>query len=259
MSVRFYGALFPERNSFYHFYCAWKQFHRFTRVFLDRILFAEGYPMQFVQEGWSYLEEAVRSRTGAILLMSHLGCWELAAHQLLKTGIQGLPGMRLLLYMGKKGKEQIEARQKEDFAARGIRIVEVAQDGSAPVDIVEGVHFLKSGGLVSLTGDRRWREDQRCVAVRFLGHEALLPEGPFIFALLARAPLLIFFAFREGTGSVHCRMLPPLYVEAKNRKDRPKALAEAAQTYADALEEAVRAHPWEWFHFEPFLGRRWEA
>ncbi|MBN1548352.1 MAG: hypothetical protein JW902_17010, partial [Syntrophaceae bacterium] len=42
-SIRFYGALLPLRSRIYHFYCAWKQFHCFTHVFLDRFLYAEDY------------------------------------------------------------------------------------------------------------------------------------------------------------------------------------------------------------------------
>lgn len=256
VSFRFYRALFPSQSRLYPLYCAWKQFHQFTDVFLDRFLQSEDHPMHFTHEGWEYLEHAVTLRTGGILLMSHLGHWELAAHRLLKSYGKDLPEMKLLLYMGRKHKEQIEKRQKEDLAAQGIKIVAVEREGSVPVDILEGINFLKNGGIVSLTGDRRWREDQRNVTVKFLGHEALLPESPFVFALLSRTPLLIFFANRVGNFAYHCRILPPVYVTAKDRKDRPRAIAEAAQAYADGLEETVRRHPFAWFHFEPFIGRK---
>jgi len=215
--------------------------------------------MHFTHDGWNYLESAVTQRTGGILLMSHLGNWELAAHRLLKSHGKDLPEMKLLLYMGRKHKEQIEKRQKEDLAAQGIKIVAVEREGSAPVDILEGINFLKNGGIVSLTGDRRWREDQRTVPVKFLGHEALLPESPFVFALLSHTPLLIFFANRIGSFAYHCQVLPPVYVDAKDRKDRQRAIGEAAQTYADGLEKVVRQHPFAWFHFEPFIGRKIEA
>ena len=259
VSKRFYKALFPSESRIYHLYCAWKQFHQFTDVFLDRFLQSEEHPMHFTHEGWEYLENAVTQRTGGILLMSHLGNWELAAHRLLKSHGKDLPEMKLLLYMGRKHKEQIEQRQKQDLAAQGIKIVAVEREGSAPVDILEGINFLKSGGIVSLTGDRRWREDQRTVPVKFLGHEALLPESPFVFALLSRTPLLIFFATRVGNFAYHCQVLPPVYVDAKDRKDRQRAIGDAAQTYADGLEKVVRQHPFVWFHFEPFIGRKIES
>ncbi len=42
----------------------------------------------------------------------------------------------------------------------------------------------------------------------------------------------------------------------ENRRERSKAILEAAQAYAGRLEEMVREHPGEWFHFEQFLGRK---
>jgi predicted LPLAT superfamily acyltransferase len=48
-------------------------------------------------------------------------------------------------------------------------------------------------------------------------------------------------------------MLPPRYVTASSRADRQEAIRESAQWYAGLLEDMVRRHPCEWYHFEPFL------
>jgi predicted LPLAT superfamily acyltransferase len=161
--------------------------------------------------------------------------------------------MKLLLYLGKKHREQIERTQKEDLIRSGVKIVTVEEGGGSPTDIVEGISFLKAGGLVSITGDRLWRKDQKSVAVNFLDHEARLPELPFVFSLLSGAPLFIFFACREGEQAYHFRILPPVYVSAGDRARRAEAIQWAAQSYADSLAQTVRRHPFEWFHFEPFL------
>jgi predicted LPLAT superfamily acyltransferase len=42
-------------------------------------------------------------------------------------------------------------------------------------------------------------------------------------------------------------------VPAADRSQREAAMALAAQQYADLLEEAVRRHPFQWHHFQPFL------
>jgi predicted LPLAT superfamily acyltransferase len=161
--------------------------------------------------------------------------------------------MRLLLYLGEKHKEQIERRQKKSVEQSGIRVVAVPEDGGSPLDILEGLNFLKEGGLVSLTGDRLWGREQRAVTVRFAGGEARIPEIPYILALLSGAPLLIFFVFRTGKGRYHLLTKPPLYVLAASRRERRKAVETTAQGYADLLAETVHAHPYEWYHFEPFL------
>lgn len=257
VSIQFYRALFPSRSLAYHLRCAWKQYHNFTNVYLDRFLVFKEHDISIIHEGWEYLEDAVHKKEGGIILMSHAGNWEIAAH-VLKIRGRDNPSMKLLLYLGQVHKDQIDHTQKEGLVQSGVKIVVVEEEGGSPMDIVEGINFLKAGGLVSLTGDRLWRKDQRSVAVRFLGHEALIPETPFIFAMLSGAPIYMFFAFRTGNQTYHFQTLPPEYVQAKDRNDRKEAIGKAAQTYADRLEEMVRRHPFEWYHFEPFLGRKLE-
>ena len=254
VSVRFYSILFPQKGRLYHFLCAWRQFHNFTYVYMDRFLLLDEQNLTMTHEGFNYLEDAVNKKIGGIILMSHVGNWEIAAHMLKIQGRDN-PQMKMLLYLGQKHRDQIERTQKESLIQSGVKIIVVEEEGGTPTDIVEGINFLKAGGLVSLTGDRLWRRDQRSIPVHFLGHEAFLPETPFVFALLSGTPLYIFFAFRTDSQTYHFQTSPPEYVRAKDRNDRQSTISRAAQAYADRLEEKVRQHPFEWFHFEPFLGR----
>ncbi|MDD5169497.1 MAG: hypothetical protein PHN75_11820, partial [Syntrophales bacterium] len=152
--------------------------------------------------------------------------------------------------------EQIERQQKESLVRDGVKVIAVEQDGGSPADVVEGLKFLRSGGLVSMTGDRLWRSGQRSIPVTFLGHEAFLPELPFVMALLSGVPLFAFFAYRTGKQSYHFRTVPLKYPRIKDRRERDRAIRQAAQSYADLLEESARQHPGEWFHFEPFIGKK---
>ena len=119
VSAHFYRTLFPDRNRLYAWWCAWRQFQNFTTVFLDRYLLHDSGAITYTFEGREHLIEAVRQGRGGILLMSHMGNWEVAA-RLLRSNI---PDLRLMLYMGRRAKEQIERLQKEDLTASGIRIV----------------------------------------------------------------------------------------------------------------------------------------
>jgi predicted LPLAT superfamily acyltransferase len=250
-SINFYKALFPERTFIYHLICAWRQFHNFTTVFLDRWLARNPGSITFSQEGREHLESLVRSGSGGIMLMSHLGNWELGASYL-GSRTDG-PPIKLLLYLGEKQGEQIEGLQKKALALQGVKIVATKQDEPSPFDLVEGVRFLKEGGFVSMTGDRLWSAAQRSVAVNFLGQKARIPEAPFQFALLSGAPLIIFFINRMGNGRYHCTLFPPYAVAAASRSERAEAIQQAAQQYAGILETMVRRHPFEWYHFERFI------
>ena len=248
-SYRIYQALYPGRHRLFHLWCTWRQFHSFTGVFLDRYLLQDADIISYSSEGIEHLEGLINRGKGAILLMSHMGNWEVAA-QLLR---QKLKNLRLLLYMGARQKEQIEQLQKETLAKSGIRIIAVDEGGGSPLDIVEGVKFIESGGIVSLSGDLMWREDQRAVRVKFLEQEILLPEAPHLFALLSGVPLIIFFAFRTGKNRYHLTMSEPIYLKAVSRDDRAGTIRNSAQQYAAILEAALRDHPFQWYHFRPFI------
>jgi predicted LPLAT superfamily acyltransferase len=181
-----------------------------------------------------------------------MGNWEIAAHLFVKRK-QDIP---LLLYMGTKHKEHMEQIQKESLFHSGVKIIAVGQDSDSPYDIIEGINFLKAGGFVSLTGDVVWNKNQRTVAVQLLNHEVQLPETPHILALLAEVPLFIFFAFRTGNKHYSFSVTEPIYIQKALRSDRNVTIRKSAQKYASFLEEALRKHPLEWYHFSSFLGKR---
>lgn len=250
VSVGFYRALFPDRNRSYHLRCAWRQYHEFTSIYLDRFLLRTYDDAMLASEGFDLLLDSLARGKGAIVLMSHLGNWEVAAHWLRQRG------MKILLYVGRKGEERIEDMQRESLIQEGIKLIAADQDSGSPFDFIEGIRFLRAGGVVSLAGDRLWSAKQRRVPVRFLGHEAQLPESPHLFALLSGAPIHVFFIFRDGLKRYRAILLPSRYVVAASRQERQEAIRQSAQWYANQLEAMVRHRPFEWYHFEPFLGRK---
>jgi predicted LPLAT superfamily acyltransferase len=255
--VRFYRALFPDRRLAYHLGCTWKQFQSFTSVFLERYRLEEGAPPPFGIAGKAHLVRAMQAKKGGIILMSHMGNWEIAARLLRES----LPDLELMLFMGERTRDEIERLQKRDLMANGIRVIAAGENRGSPFDLVEGIRFLRSGGFVSMSGDRRWREDQRTVRVRFLGHTANLPEAPHVLALLSGTPLFFFFA-RSRNGRHHFSISPPVFVKAETGKRRSPAVSESARRYAEAIETHLRRSPFEWYHFEPFLevgGQRTEV
>lgn len=247
-SHRLYKMLYPDKSALYHSWCAFRQYQNFTTIHYDRFLAAHGRTTRFQSEGWEKLEAVVKEK-GAILLMSHLGNWEVAA-QLLQNRQQPL---KLLLYMGVKEKEGVEAVQKENLQNSGVTIIGVKKNSGSPFDAVEGIRFLQQGGLVSMTGDIVWREDQRQRQVDFLGGKAMIPEAPYIFALVSGAPIFSFFSFRIGKNSYRFILGDPIYISRQNRKDRNQVIQAAAQRYADQLQKQLVAHPLEWYHFDCFV------
>jgi len=252
ISRRFYAALFPDRSAQYQLYCAWRQFLNFTHIHLDRFIQREVRNIAYTIQGRRHVTDTYTRGRGGILLMSHMGNWEMAAHLLTKV----ISDVKLMLYMGVRDTEEIESIQKQSIRGDGIRIIGVDQSGGSPFDIVEGMRFLQSGGLVSMTGDVVWRQVQRTVSGTFLGHRVRIPEAPFVLSLVSGAPLIVFFAFRTEAEQYRFSALPPIHVSAPMREARAGAIQDAAQQYLDHMEDALKRYPLEWYHFDAFLGAR---
>lgn len=250
-SIRFYRLLYPHHTRAQHWYASFRQYQHFTTIHTDRFLArrGKGDGISFSSEGLIQLEPFL-NRQGALLLMSHLGNWEMAA------GLLGrqFKNLRLLLFMGAKQKEGVEAVQKEVLRQGGVRILSMEAEDENPMLAIEGIRFLQGGGVVSMPGDILLRPEQKHLEVSFLGGIAKIPAAPFVMAMLAQAPIFVFFAFRTGSGRYHFSLSPPLHLPPNPaRSKRDAVLQRAAQQYADLLEQALRQHPFAWFHFRRFV------
>jgi lauroyl/myristoyl acyltransferase len=249
-SVRFYRVLFPRRSSAAHIFGALRQYINFTTLYLDRLLPEEHAARRFSSRGWKHIDQALAGGHGVVILMSHMGNWESAVWQMRSSLAPGTP---LLLYMGQRDSEQIEGLQKRELGQRDIRVVAAQNGRTDALDVLEGLRVLARGGVVSMTGDRLWSGRERCVRVRMLGHFIRLPQMPYRLAMAARAPIIVFFSFRDERGGYRVTASPPIRLRRETERPRRAIVLEGAQRYADLLEAALREYPFQWYHFGPFL------
>lgn len=246
-SVRLYQGIFPDKKAWTYLYYAWRQFHSFAATFGDRIDLGRNGGGSIATQGKEGMLEAVQSGKGGIILMSHLGSFEIAAR-----GFQEV-GVKHLMIMGEKEAKQVARDQRENLQARGITIqIATGQDDSV-LGGLEAIKFLRDGGIVSLAGDLVWTQQRSFLPVKFFNQEVALTTGPHLLALVSGAPLFILFTFRDKGGKYKVIISPPQEVKASTRSERKMALQASAQHYADALEEIVRQHPFQWYIFEPFF------
>ena len=118
---------------------------------------------------------------------------------------------------------------------------------------MDGIRLLQAGGIVSMTGDIVWRKISGSCRLPFLGGVCLHAGSAFCLCLGLGGPIYVFFAFRTGKDGYRFSLPILLTVQAADRTERKKAIWEAAQRYAELLEEAFRTHPLEWYHFDRFV------
>jgi predicted LPLAT superfamily acyltransferase len=246
-SIRLYQVIFPKRSRWYYLYCAWRQFHSYAATFAERIDIDRKKGVTTLTQGKEEFREAAKKRSGGIILMSHLGSFEIAVH-----AFQELK-LRLLLLMGEKEAKQVARDQREAMKARGIHIQVATPGDDFLFGGVEAIKFVREGGFVSVAGDLVWTEQRSRLPVSLFGHEVGLSAGPHLLAFVSNAPLFTMFTFRVEKGKHMIIVSSPREVKATSRSERSAALQASAQAYTNALEAMVRQHPFQWYIFEPFF------
>ncbi len=247
-SLQLYRTIFPDREGWYHLYSAWRQFHSFAATYADRIEIDRKKGVIISAEGREGILEADKRGSGGIILMSHLGNYEVAARAFREIGIKHL------MIMGEKEARQVARDQRETLKTRGISILVAKGQGDSIFGGLEAIQFIREGGFVSLSGDLIWTRQRALLPVRFFDREVAFTSAPHLLALVTGAPLFTLFTFRVKRGMHKIMISPPRVVKAPSRSERNNALQASAQVYADALEEKVRQYPFQWYVFEPFFG-----
>jgi predicted LPLAT superfamily acyltransferase len=246
-SVRLYHAIFPNRSRVYRLYGTWRQFHSFSSTYADRILLYGGGGLANSTQGREGLLEAAGKGKGAVIVISHMGNYEIAVQTFQKLGV------KLLLMMGEKEAKRVAREQRERLVAAGIRIQVSSPREDSPLGGLEAIQFLRQGGMVSLPGDLVWTDRRSLVPVRFFDREVGFPVGPHVLALVSGAPLFTLFTLRVGKGRHEVIISSPREVKAPSRPERDRVLQASVQAYAHTLEGMVRRYPFQWYIFEPFF------
>lgn len=185
----------------------------------------------FCLERHEYLDAALASGRGAIMVPGHMGNWDHAgAWAALRYG--GLTTVVERLKPEKLFDQFLAYREGMGF--------EVLPLGDA--DVVRTLaRRLKEGKLVALLGDRDLRGSG--VRVDFFGESASMPGGPALLALLTGAPLhpvSLWFDGERATGYVHDEVTIPV------TGTREEKVAVITQQIAAALETGIREHSQDW-------------
>jgi lauroyl/myristoyl acyltransferase len=176
---------------------------------------------------------------GVVVLTSHFGSWEIAAHLMRRFG------RRVNVVMAREANPSVEAFQTELRARSGLRVL---HSDSSPFASVEMLHALRRGEVVAIQMDRA-APGQVTRPIEFFGAPAPFQYGPFALARVAGVPLWPVFAARLGVRRY--RIMPePLRTIARDASEE-ETLA-VMRDVVRSFERHVRAHPHQWFQFKPF-------
>ncbi len=184
------------------------------------------------------LARHVQPGQGYILVIPHMGNWDLAA---IAASLRGLPVF------------VIAARQKnplsDDYlnrlrASQGMEVV--LRDDHAVKRVLRG---LKSGRCLAFLTDLRSRTAG--MQVQFLGKTANLVAGLGLFARQAEVPVFPGYVIREGWGQHRWHFEEPIRHDPS--LDKETDWRRITQQAVEVFDRAIRQHPDQYFWYN----KRW--
>ncbi len=184
--------------------------------------------------GSEYLREAIEKGKGALLLISHMGCWEGTA--------LGIPMLGLPAYaIGKKlGNEKLN---KLLFESRGKKGVQTLPRGASYKTILR---TLAENNAIGILIDQD--TEVRGTFVDFYGRPAFTPIGAAMLAMDSGAPVLPMFYIKkpDDTYAFIIESAIPLVKTDNRRQD----MEENTRRFHAVIEKYIRQYPtqWVWMH-----------
>lgn len=234
---------FPKPRPWHSFYHLW----HFADSLLDKLGVWMGRitRQDVVLHGAEVADELLAAGQGALILISHLGNFEIC--QALSETRRNL---RLTVLHHTRNAVKFNRILSEYNRASSVELLQISElDISVAIQLSEKI---SNGQFIAIAADRvAINNTERSVAVDFLGYPAPFPVGPFVLAAALQAPVLTIHCIRKE-GRYH------LYFEylwqggAVGRRDRQQHIDSLMQGYVQRLQHYCLQAPWQWYNFYPF-------
>ncbi len=182
-------------------------------------------------------QAARRLGKGVIVATAHTSGWY-AAGPILGSVYED----DVVLVMQEERDAGAQRIQQEARDSVGLKVITVGQDPLAAVPLLS---HLKKGGIVALQADRV-PVGQRGISTQLCGRSFSIPEGPLALAGLSGAPIVLVLGRRLGFLRYEVEVGSVVRVPRRPSRDE---LEQGARALAASIEDFVRRHPTDWFHF----------
>lgn len=216
----------------------WMETFRLPALPLDRVAAIA----DATTEGAEHIDKAYAQGKGLILVLPHMGNYDVAGVWLIKHGIPFTTVAERLKPDALFGRF-LAYRQK-----LGMEVLPLTGGEKPPADVL--AERLRDGGAVCLLGDRDMTASG--VEVDFFGERATMPAGPALLAIRTGAALLpvSLWHLPGGWGQ---RIHPPVEIPAEGSlRERIRVVT---QRVADTFAADIAEHPSDWH----MLQRLWLA
>ncbi|MBS9782796.1 MAG: hypothetical protein KGV43_03245 [Arcobacter sp.] len=237
-------ATFSNNEHFFK-YGVYKHFHSFAETICDKFAVYQGKikseHVDLVNKDF-LLKELVNPKKGQIILVSHFGNVEIS--NAISEQFDGFY-MNILLYdkNSQKFNQSLNTFKKNKINFIHVDTLDIAS-------MLKLSKLLDKGEHIGIMGDRIPIKSARVSKVKFLGKEALFPQGAFLLAGLLHVKISTLWTQKiNGRYKIE---LCPLSEQIKLSKDKEKSIRPHLEKYIKELEKRCIQSPYEWYNFFDF-------
>lgn len=243
-SLAHLGAAFPDRSPAWIHALARDVFTYWGRASVDFFRLADLSSsdldaMVAEVRGLEHLMEGADRGLGAVIVVPHLGHWELMGHWTAARRPLAVVARQLF-------------DQRMDKALLAHRLGGGIHIFPRNTSVIPILRWLKEGKALGALADQDTGVDS--LFCEFFGRPAKTPTGAVVLAQATRSRLLTGYCWRQADGRYVIEFEPAIPVPMRGDRDA-MALWPAAQEYTRRIEAKIRQHPeqWVWMH------RRWKS
>jgi len=176
---------------------------------------------------------------GFILLMSHVGCWQVAMSAL---NLFEKP-VNLLMQQNEQDIDKHYYEHSGNESPFHIINPEGFLGGA-----IEMLNVLKNREILCIMGDRVFGDTKTAVDTSFLGHTAEFPFSAFKIASLSQKPVLVLYSYKTGPTDYRIKIGNVIRVPVKIGKAKEKFEPFVAE-YIETLETFINDEPYQFYNF----------
>lgn len=177
--------------------------------------------------------------SGFIILMSHVGCWQVVMSALATLG---RPVNLLML----QDAQDIDKHYFEHGSGRApFNIISPEQFLGGTLEMLNA---LKNNEILCIMGDRVFKHKELAVSVDFLDSPVLFPASAYKLASIAQKPVVVLYSQKTGPDSYTLSIPEIMYIPGKLGKKADNYLPYARQFVA-SLEAYTQQYPYQFFNF----------
>ena len=192
-------------------------------------------------QGEDILQQALSKGKGAILLLAHLGNWEIGGSML---RAMNYPLAVVAMGHNTAATNLLVNRLRQDT---GIKIFQIDRSPFSSIDILR---YLRDNGIVAISGDKDFFNSGR--PVKYFGKTVNFPIGPVVMAMNSGADLIPAFVLKQPNGKYLGVLEKAIPIELEG--DRYEVIDKNLAKTARIFEKYIRTYPDQWYCPDPING-----